>query len=346
MNAVVDTNILYYWSGLKPSARISRQKCMLQLQTFQKVYISELSLLEVFTNSENSRDDNKRMLAFIRDRKIPVIKLLSSYKLVKPKDLVYARNTVFDKSFLLNAYKKKVLMEEAFLSATMNGAIAVLATTIYANRLKSDKSRFRTFEKNIEGIIIGNEKLIKSQIKNVLVDYYLTNDEKKLRHSIRDLLLQLLDVVMISYHCVVNGVSIVDMDIGEVRQEKIDQLSRGIANDKLVKRIRKKLTRSEFKPLISDNLLVKYLDAELNALYILTASKVNKNIMRYLILLMRNMFVNDRQFRKNDIIDSLFLEFVPDFQLLTNDSKLCEGLELIDKSQAGINSAFINNIKK
>lgn len=343
MHAILDTNILYYWSGIQPSKfdpiRISKERL-----GFESFLLPLWSLIEVVTSTELTTDQKRRIFEFVGQERIGIHGITMDLSKLIPSDILERFRSGVIGEVVAEAAKFKFETERGLLVFLVESCVAVLAI-FYDAELKLDTAEKRhKFTKQIESLILGNRPFITDQVDLILKTFYATDDGAKMREDIESLVYSLFYVASMNFafagvnHFVVPNV---EETLDDVERE---ELRSNLANNAFLKKIRKKLNTEVCRNLVKEKSHGRSLDGALASFEKEMRITFSSGLTKYYSVLIKKLLTDGTRIEKNDIIDSFLMNYYPAFVVLTAEKRIRTIIKEIDEPYSRHNEAFIGRI--
>jgi len=337
MKVILDTNMVYYISGVSTHPGMDKIRIINELSKYEKVYVSKFSVLEICT--------------YLNTDLLTIEKIF--LELAKLGCSIIRENTIDDNGFntiLKDEQSLKKTVEDSlekmieaesrvlyFLSTSIAISYLCLTHDIDFNNHKNQITHCNDLEK-----IILNVSIV--ELMTIFRDFYANCLGTKLNDKIVDYILDLCTYFVKSYHVNDLGMTMCDFtkNIGSISDEKKQEFIKNISNDESLIRIEKRR--------VQERLLDKKFSQKLDA-YLEYISKKLSHIfgnyagIKYYTILFKKFFeLEGMKIKKNDIIDSLLLAHYPEYLILTADKKFINYIEEISKND-GKNKNYADQIK-
>ncbi|WP_411822423.1 hypothetical protein [Leptospira sp. 'Mane'] len=337
---VIDTNILYYWSETEISDLHNPILIEEELQGKQ-IYVSELSFYEFVVKYKDYPDRYIKICDFLANRQIGILP-------AKPGIInhfirnfeSYLKNESFQDLYT-GILSNRIEIESELLSFLVESVAVELSLAI--NKISKNKLNSAKFEHYIIALISSNQNHLKSELRKHLEEFYSSVAEEKskvLKRNIHELLDAILLASAINHN-------IVENDIDILNSKNIEHLMNNISNN-LIRKDIVNHTLSKDSAVARKPFFVKY-ENEISQLLldfeIEMTKSMGRGLVKYYSYLIKKIFTTPRQIEKNDIIDSVFLNAYPSFQLITADKRFRKIIKELDSEYHLINEEFLDRIK-
>jgi len=328
--AVIDTNILYYWAGIStmgngfPFDKIEDYSAK---NTKNKIYVSEISMLELFVHYQKEPETISKCIQHMQDQKIPVLyvdgkTILDTKKRYSSfQDAVQRKDSRVQDSFIVEHRKVKVNIEAEYSFFYLVTLLLGLVNTLKGEYQFSDGSKDGDFEKRFVEIMEGSREEIIKDFRKTLDDSYSNgkNVEKVFKHSFNQVLCKYFEKLIGEYYTTYSH--------------------SGIVNDPYIQKAKTLLSqgKSLFVLLKTDehtrNLVTQFIE-QFSRVFSEYSKNKNVNITdrqaKYFIRRLERYLQSGKKMAKNDISDMLILSVIEYGKLvLTTDGQFARDLEEI-----------------
>ena len=345
MIAVLDTNLLYYIYD-DSNSELSSNKVLAYLKNnFENFYISEYSIMEMYTKYRNDFDSIISIINFLYKNNIPVIPTLN-----KPYNIV--SNEIFEQMHdynyfcnLINyAFQQKKNIEASylcFLTTSISSIVIACKCFINNETIKSSTyagNLFHFFQINA----VKNSPL-ENDFRIILDKFYADGKESDFKDSVMNCIDLFCEVLLTFTEIEKKGDDFSKYNVDK-DEEKINNII--AENYNKLKSIEKRFSGDKK---IFNDIEMSNLDMILSRF---EQSLVNSNIMpigriKYIKNFLLSFFKHKGQkLSKNDIFDSLFLTHYPNQQLLTADTRFQNRIKEFDIEYYNNIIRFIDSCKK
>jgi hypothetical protein len=344
-DAIIDTNVLYYLSSVSNPASINVTELDRRVfADWNNVYVSELSLMELIAHEGFSINDIQKVLKYITDRKFRIVNFL-------PRDNtilnIFNLDLTDEKSFkkLKDAIvKKKIDIETELLFFVIISAVVMLSLFFH------DRQETETSKKNIliqtMALVEGNFDFTKEIAKHEIIEFYNTNDSKTFKINVRSFIYSLLYVASLN-----NNMAKANIFIDELSPEidaktvKADLLSDVNKKDIFIDKIFTKINGEKPQGILSKKIFWDEIE-NVKELFINEMGLSGKEVVAsYFARYLDKFFKTDKRFDKNNLFDSQFLEYYPQFEIITLDDEFISSIEDIDWEYYNRLNDLRNNVK-
>lgn len=340
--------MVYYITNTSNS-NLNVNKLQLELRN-HNFYISELSMLELYSHFRNDILKLKNILNYLHIHKYMVIPYLDNKHTIvnnKFNDLI-GKDDFFLKCLADESLRVRIEIESKYLNF-WSTCIATIYLAVYYKDEPINKQINKELSKSIiEAVLILNENhdIYSSNLWNILYDFYKDYDENKLKGKIVDHILNkcmvFTNLLYISYE----GIDFWDFleNVNKYDEKLKGKIFLHIFEDRFAKKIEKRkmfenrLINNSFIQALEDNL--KYFENTINI-------TMNPTIVKYYKTLFKKFFTIDgMKIDKNNVIDSLLLSYYPNYHILTSDSCFLKFIEELDPNYHSIIINILEKCKK
>ena len=328
-NILLDTNTLYYVAGIEENIPKDIKITNIRQKILQEgAYISELSVVEFCTYFFKKIDKIKILLNKMNELNISIIDYphyrngtkhskIFSVNLNEIKD-----NALELEKFIVTALEIRISIESQFLLFLgVNLATLYLGSRIYPDKESFPKDILEMFTVNTLNLnhwVMGEDKLLSFTLKKMLLSFYLDNKSVNLKNEISKYLISLCKLYLEMYHTSITGYDFVDFLNGELSAIEKQRIKKSIKSDTFYERLQK---IKEGRKLIS-NILRENLEYNIEFYKISLSNNFNKIVIDYYVVLLNRMLTENKKLDKNNIIDSLLLNYYPEHLIITHDTYL------------------------
>lgn len=354
MIAVIDTNLFYCLIDNTNSKYDSLKLLNFLSQEFEHFEISDLSILEMLVAFRNDKDNIKKKLDFIKEKNLYISPLMLPQHNFNGIEIInnYESSSYLDK-IIEHAYYLKKEIENSYLRFWT----CSLASIIVACKSikKVTKVKQPDYINNLCSIMLNNNNKdgqLGLYYREVLKEFYESNDtyakrQKKLKDSIINKIFEFSESLYGFTEVEKKGIDFMkifdpDNTFTIKEWERIfDSFSdlTIVSLEKRKKGLKRSFTSSE-KNFLQKTLL--HYEEKLSS-----SPKMPKGQCSYFrILFERLLLSKDQKIDKNDVIDSMFMIYYPNKQLLTVDERLQGIIKEINISYYQNTIKVLNNCLK
>lgn len=326
MKTMIDTNILYNLAGVNKSEKKAMQILTLEMEKFKPLYISELTLLELLTHESFSDIDLKNIFDYIKKNGIICVNYSSDSLDLKNLSIDFNNQSCIEYQ-KAQALSKKILIETETLPMVIVSAVVVMAI-FYEKKTTNDETNIKLI-KHLNSLIEGNIVFIKSFCKETVVKYYQNKNNTQFKNDVKDLILVFLYILSISYQLSENGLLLSDLGIDDQNQIDKSTFNKHQSPD-FITPILAKFKGKNTNGLFGKKVFWAELTEALSSFFKTLQIELNPGIINYYSLYIKNMFISDAKFDKNNLIDSLFHNYNNSYNFFTLDEMLTESYQVIN----------------
>jgi hypothetical protein len=349
MNVILDTNFIYYLTNIERS-KFDAQKIIENLSQFDHIYISELSMLEIYSHFRNDINTLKKILSILSDLKYPVWPYFDNRNTIvnaKFNDMI--RDDVFLKYLADDSLRIRIDLEATFLIFW----ISTISTLFLSTKITKDPIKgidnLIAFNKSFTEMVLSlnsNDNKFKSVLRDDLYSYYQSGNESTFKDKIVDYLLNICEFFTIMPHVAENGITFFnfidnyDTYSDELRNEIIYKCANNIFYKQIAKRktTKKELIKKDFIDILKNN--IDHYTTEMN-------KYMAHGVVKYHIVLFEKFLtLNGKKIEKNNIIDSLLLSYYPKNLLITADHDFLMIIKEFDNTYYNTIDSFIKKCEK
>jgi len=341
MELLIDTNILYYLSGVSLVGGIDIKKLEQELSNYE-LLISKWSLIEIITNNDISEQQRKIILKYIASKRIKVIPIIGisifDFMPLNLADIIYSpyKNKIINS--ILEGKKK---CETEFMACYIKSVICIFSIALYyqlEEKGEKDKGYFMFLT---QSFILSNNDFIISKTREFIDNFYLKNDES-FKSEIDGFIYTLLYANTVTFMGIKQGY-LHDLfpDIEIVLSESGDEeLSDVIFPSNIIDPLIDKLGGKDIMN-IAKKMGVTNIRKAMSDYDAVVGTHMSKGINKFNLAIIEKMLSEGMKITKNDIIDSLLLEYYPQFQLFTFDDRFQKIIKVFDEQYFN----FITNLE-
>jgi hypothetical protein len=326
------------------------QKIVMNLSQFDHVYISELSMLEIYSHFRNDVNSLKRILNILSELKYPVRPYFGDRNtIVNHKFNEMIKNDEFLKHLTNDSLRIRIDIEATFLIFWISTISTLFLSTKITQEPIKKVANLVAFNKSFAEMFLSlnsNDNKFKSMIWNDLYDYYQSGNESAFKDKIVDYLLDICEFFIIMPHVAEKGISFFDFIDNydaypdELRSEIIDTAINNMFYKQITKRklTKRELVKKDFIDILKNNIDCYKIEMDRN---------MAPGVVRYYIVLFEKFLtLGGKKIEKNNIIDSLLLSYYPENLLITADHDFLMIIKEFDNSYYNEIDSFIKKCKK
>lgn len=344
---IIDTNLLYYWAETEKSDHHSSLRISEELKN-KKVFVSELSFLELIIKYEYYPAKIKQILDFLQKEKIGIFPMIPGFYL---PFIVYPNILISQDHFpaILELVKKRRVEIEADLLLFLISSIAAetsLGILHFDSENPIDKQKYLF---HIAALLAANQDEIYQALQYHLNEFYKDKSKEatdKLKEEIYTILDSLVYVVAVNHNVIDNNKELKDLrSDSDLSEEETKEVSENFSKNKFRKVLKTQINQdgTERKPIFKQ--YINDIDSFLYNFENEMIQSMSKGTVSYYKFLLKKIFTTGRKINKNDMIDSIFFNAFPNFQLYTADKKFRDVLEEIDIDYFMENERFLAAIE-
>lgn len=343
MYVVLDTNILYYWSGIQKSD-FDSNKINSELKAYE-VIIPLWTAIEILTSSDLSSQQKKEVFILIYSKNLPIHGLTSELANLIPPNIIELFDLPIINTIIEECLKFKKEVEVSLLLFLIESSVATLGI-FYDKKISTSPVIQHRFTLQLQSLILGNREHIEREIQDLVETFYVDLDEAGLKEALEDLALSLLYIVSLNFNSSLFGKFTAELKAETgLTDSELSEISDSLSNDKYFKRIQRKMNKTKKAEIIDLKGDTNALDNAIEA-YIVEMSKVyGSSMVKYLSTLIKKIFTDGTKITKNDMIDSQLFLFDPNYLILSAEKRIRNIYRLINKDNAGLCDNFVNRIK-
>ncbi|GHV03125.1 hypothetical protein FACS189485_05430 [Spirochaetia bacterium] len=328
---LLDTNSLYYITGVekKTPPNLDVNKMISEIRHHQR-YITELNVLEVCTHYKDDILKIQTLVGEMIKLDIGIIKYPHTINTRKKEKLfeqdirLIYQNLDELKEFIKNALELRIKIESQFLLFwASNIASLYLATEFTENgaMIENVPIIFNTNLVCLALLITNEDEMFSMDLKEKLHQFYHDEKSINLKDLIVEFVLSICKYYLEMYYVSLNNCYYIDYfcNIDDYNETIKKDVSLKLVNDPYYKRLEK---REEEKKILIPEQLRKILENNLSHYEV----KMNRNfhpiVINYYKELFLTFYSEMAKINKNDVIDSLLLNYYPNITILTFDNKL------------------------
>lgn len=343
MKAIIDTNILYYISGV--SETIYDRKVLLEeLKIFDSLCVSDISILEMMVKYREDTDTIISIINFLHDEQIEVNTILEKKYSICSKEIIDAMSEDISilKYIISDSLRVKKHIENSYMRMLIISiAIVYINIAFYSDKLEN--ICHQQFIDNFFKLSIGidNEKSIcAGKIENALDEFYIGSvNNKAFKDKIIEIVTEICETYLLFVEVESKGVDFekfcAEYNLNSETYKIIEDLH---AKNVLTKNISdRKIQKSKIIAVYDKVKIEDCMDKFKGALNgILPSGEIT-----YISELIKKIFDHkDSKIEKNDIIDSIYFKYVPEYYLISCDTYMRKIIKMCNEE----NSTIINNI--
>ena len=332
MELLIDTNVLYYLSGISVNNKINIINLEDELSNYE-LSISKWSLVEIIANNEMSILQKETILKYIADKKIKVIPIIGITLFdIMPLNLADIINSPHKFKIINSIIEGKKKCEIEFMACYIKSFICIFSMALfYQMEAKGEKDK-NIFMFLTQSFIMSNNDFIISKTKEIINNFYLNNEESIFKSEIDGFIFTLLYANIVIFigvkhgylHEVFPDVEIVTLESGE------SELSDNILSSKIAKELLQKLGGEDIKNIVN-KLGATNIRKSMSDYITVIGSQMPKGVCKFILAVVEKMLSEKMKITKNDIIDAFLLDNYPQIQLFTFDSRFQKIIKIFDE---------------
>lgn len=347
MDAVLDTNLLYYIYDDSNSDLSSSKVLDYLKRNYANFYISEYAIMEMYTKYRKNYSSIISIINFLNSKNIPVILTLKEpYNIVSNEIISKMNNQDFFDYQINKTFERKRDIEASYLCfLTTTIASIVISCKCFLNNQTLKSS---TYAKNLYIFLQSNavkNSPLENNYKSNLNKFYEDGKESAFKDSVMDSIGLFCENVFTITEIEKKGYDTLKLDFKspsgyDILETIINE------NIKIFQRIEKRFSGEMkiFSELEKSNLDINLSHFE-ESLILSKMFPIGR--AKYLTSFLKSFFNSKVQkLSKNDIFDSLFLTHYPNQQLLTADTRFQNRIKDFDLDYYNNIINFINECKK
>jgi predicted nucleic acid-binding protein len=348
MNAILDTNFIYYVTNIEKS-EFNAQKIIDNLSQFDHVYISELSMLEIYSHFRNDINILKKILNILSELKYPVWPYFDNRNTIVNNEFnEMIKKDDFLKFLTDDSLRIRINVETTFLIYWISTISTLFLSTKITKEPIKGIDNLIAFNKSFLEMVLSlnlNDNKFRSMLWNDLYNYYQSGDESAFKDKMVDYLLNICEYFTIMPHVTEKGITFFDFIgnydtySGELKNEIIDKIASNDFYNRIAKRklTKKVLIKKEFIDILKSNIDHYKIEMDKN---------MAPGVVRYYIVLFEKFLtLNGKKIEKNNIIDSLLLSYYPKNLLITADHDFLMIIKEFDNTYYNTIDSFIKKCK-
>ena len=243
MDIILDTNMVYYITNISES-NLDVNKLQLELRD-HNFYISELSMLEIYSHFRNDILQLKNILNYLHIHKYMVMPSLDDRHKIVNKEFneLIGKDVFFLKCLADDSLRIRIEIESKYLNF-WSTCIATIYLAVYYKDDPINKQINKDLSKSIiEAVLILNENhdIYSSNLWNVLYDFYNDQNENKLKDKIVDHILNKCMIFTNLLYISHEGIDFLDFieNVNKYDEKLREKILLNIFEDKFAKNIEK-----------------------------------------------------------------------------------------------------------
>jgi hypothetical protein len=351
MKALIDTNVLYRLANVVPEGKYSRKKIIYELNKYNVVIISELSVYELFTRFRLNRKIIRKVLRYIKSNR-PRYKIMPHpIEGFEPLEIVnLIVNNPRKNSQMMDIYgrvfSKKIFLEYSIIKYFIEALIVSFAIIIdEENPIKISPEQMGQFMQTVYIQVESFRDTMCSQLRTVLITFYSEDKRKSwFKNEMENILLPCLYVLSTQYILIQNGLNITQIDtMNDSQKEIIDQ---AISSNIAIMNILHRMNTNSGK--IFERITLPVIERSLIMFEKEMIKSINKENILYYKEILKRIFIAGKKIEKNDIIDSEFLRYYNknDIEIISLDGGFRNIVREFDKQYAQNMDAWENLVLK
>jgi len=332
MELLIDTNVLYYLSGVSVINDIDINKLEYELSNYE-LLISKWSLVEIISNNEMSEQQKESILKYIVNKKINIIPIIGTtmfnYMPLNLDDIIYSPHKV---KIINSITEDKKKCETEFMSCYIKSFICIFSMALYYQMEAKGEINKGHFMFLTQSFIMSNNDFIISKTAEYINIFYLNKNETLFKSEIDGFIYTLLYANIVIFigvkhgylHEVFPDVKIVTLESGEI------ELSDIILSSNIAKELLQKLGGEDIKNIVN-KLGATNIRKSMSDYITVIGSQMPKGVCKFILAVMEKMLSERMKITKNDIIDAFLLDNYPQIQLFTFDSRFQKIIKIFDE---------------
>jgi hypothetical protein len=331
---IIDTNVIYYLTGVGTISGIDIQKLKQELGNYV-ILISQWSIIEILTNDEIDMEKKEMLLKYIADTKIKVLPINGSniFKTYIPTDLSYF---IYgdEKEMLIEKIKKeKINQESNLLEFCIRSVAGVYSIALY-HLMENQKSG--TEKNKVIGLamhmLIGNENFIHEKTLEIVTKLYYDKRETEFKENLLQLIAVLMYIVVAGFEGAKKGYlfDIIpeenrQLTMGEIKNLYDDVGASPLASD-ILKILNKGILKNITKKVGKENIELALQEYRMEFI-----NRIPLGIREFYIDIIKKLFDEGARITKNDMIDAQLLQYYPEKMVLSFDGRFSKIVGDFDK---------------
>lgn len=344
MKVLLDTNVFYNLCGIGDSS-YSMEKMKIALSEYDGIFISELTILEMFAKYNDQHQLVIKAENYIANNKIKVHQILSDEDtiVIKAND---QRIVKYDYFLEISKYaiQKKMEIEKDFFILWFASLPGILFMVLFrVNQKLTDSQKIIIINQFTSMVNKMNDETdyFKKAVYEMLNEYYF-EDNRQIDNKINNLLLELISVFNLVFEAGKQNMNALELFS---RNGKLsDELNRLKDGSLIGKRLKDK-TKGKQVSIFSKkdiNTFDKVMDSFSNN----QLGQIDPWLLSYNSILFKKYLTSkELKIRKNDIFDSLFMKYSGDYDILSFDKKMISMIKEMDREKYLPAKKFIDKCK-
>jgi hypothetical protein len=334
MNAIIDSNILYYLADIEKTP-FSREKLTVFLNKFDQINVSELTILELLVKCRGNKNKYIKATNFIVDSRFKVHQVLEDERdtIVKIANDEKVSNTAFFNELCNRGIETKIKIEGPFITHWINSICSLhlmLLFRVYPSLSDKSKRDILAQNQSMVNSLIAKEGYFQKRINEILLSFYFENP-KGIANKINDLLLEVLNTYILVFEAAKDEKVLFNIVQGENRSSAEEYINHLSSESTFLKILQRKQKKGKNR-LIKGNYLSVYDEVE-KSFREKSSDEIDKKLLDYELIVFRKYLTEEGYLiRKNDIFDSIFIKYCNDYCLLTADREFTNRIKIIDQN--------------
>jgi len=342
MDLIIDTNMIYNISDVRDKINIDMVKLVNEISAYKNIYVSDLSMLEIYTYYRTDISTLKKIIRSLVELKCSVINDLSDEYTNESNEL----NTILEDERLLkklvdDSRSKRIEFESRILYFLSKSIAMTYLCLAHDNDFKYHRDKMMLCD-NLQKLMSIE---IDDELTVIFRDFYDGCGVVGFKDKIVNYILDLCKDYIWFYYVSDQGICLYDYikNKGEFSEVKKCDFRKKICNDESLKwieerRMQKRIVSKEFSRALSI-FLKQYLKR-------LSTVSARPAVIYYYTILFRKFFeLEGMKIKKNDVIDSQLLTHYPQKLILTEDKDFIRFINEIDKNYADQIKAVLKNCR-
>jgi len=333
MELLIDTNILYYLTGISTIQGIDIKKLEYELSNY-KLVISKWTLVEIISTDEISEQQKEIVLKYIASKIADVLPIINvtvfDFMPLNLADIIYSPH----KDKIINSIvsgKKKC--EAEFIACYIKTVIYIFSSALYY-KMESENANDKGYFMNLTmSFIINNNDFIFLKSEEYVYNFYINKDESLFKSEVDGFIYTLLYANAVIYIGVKQGYThdIFSYIENILTEAERDVLTDGIISSSITNSLLKKLFGIEIRN-IAKKIGNANIGKALSIYKTVVGTQMSNGVCNFILIMIEKTLSEDMRITKNDVIDSQLLYYYPKLQLFTLDKRFRKIIKCFDEN--------------
>jgi hypothetical protein len=333
MELLIDTNVIYYLSGVSRIDGIDVKKLEYELSNYQ-LFISQWTLVEIVSDDIITEQKRESLLKYIAEKKMKSLPIIgdNSFSLM-PLNLADIISSPYKEVIKNSILKGKKKDESKLVAFYIKSVICVFSSALYF-QIESENGKGKEYIMALtQSFLLGNDAFIEEKAEEFIEKFYADKSEPLFKSEVDGFICTLLYANLISFAVVEQKYIdnlFPDKEYALSASER-KEFTDAILSSKVINSLFKKICDIDIKN-FSKKLGESNIKKAFNAYKTVIGSHMPIGILSFFLSIIEKMLSVGMRITKNDMIDSQLLYYYPKLQLFTCDIRFKNIIKEFDES--------------